>query len=127
MELDGLFSKHVERLQAETENALGEAGLDSLVLSSGTPFTFFADDRDAPFEPVPHFAHWCALSGPHHVLHIVPGRRPRVIRYAAEDYWYEQGGVTEAFWLPAFDLEEAGSLDMVWERLGQPKRAAYVG
>jgi Xaa-Pro dipeptidase len=61
------------------------------------------------------------------VLHVVPGRRPRVVRFAPEDYWYEQGGVTEAFWPPAFDLEEAGNLDAVWERLGQPKRAAYIG
>jgi Xaa-Pro dipeptidase len=127
MGLDTLFSKHVARLLAETEKTLGEVGLDSLVLSSGVPFTFFADDRDAPFEPIPHFAHWCPLTGPRHVLHVVPGRRPRVIRYAPEDYWYEQGGVTEEFWLPAFDLEEAGTLDAVWELLGQPKRAAYVG
>jgi Xaa-Pro dipeptidase len=127
MELEGLFSKHVSRLQVEVEKALGETGLDSLVLSSGTPFTYFADDRDAPFEPIPHFAHWCPLTGPHHVLHVVPGRRPRLIRYAPEDYWYEQGGVTEGFWLPALDLEEAGTLDAVWERVGQPKRAAYVG
>ncbi len=127
MELEGLFAKHVDRLQQETEKILGETGLDSLVVSSGAPFTYFADDRDAPFEPIPHFAHWCPLTGPHHLLHIVPGRRPRVIRFAPEDYWYEQGGVTEAFWLPAFDLEEAGTLDTVWECLGQPKRAAYVG
>ena len=127
MELEGLFSKHVARLQAETEKALGETGLDSLVLSSGMPFTYFADDRDAPFEPIPHFAHWCPLTGPHHVLHVVPGRRPRLIRYAPEDYWYEQDGVTEGFWLPALDLEEAGTLDAVWKRVGQPKRAAYVG
>jgi Xaa-Pro dipeptidase len=127
MELEGLFSKHVARLQAEAEKALGETGLDSLVVSSGVPFTYFADDRDAPFEPIPHFAHWCPLTGPHHVLHVVPGRRPRLIRYAPEDYWYEQGGVTEGFWLPSLDLEEAGNLDAVWERVGQPKRAAYVG
>jgi Xaa-Pro dipeptidase len=127
MELEGLFSKHVARVQAEAEKALGETGLNSLVLSSGAPFTYFADDRDAPFEPVPHFAHWCPLTGPHHVLHVVPGRRPRLIRYAPEDYWYEQGGVTEGFWLSAFDVEEAGTLDAVWERLGHPKHAAYVG
>ena len=67
MELDALFSKHVARLQAETEAALAESGFDSLVVSSGPPFTFFADDRDAPFEPTPHFAHWCPLTGPHHL------------------------------------------------------------
>ena len=122
-----LFSKHVSRLQEKTEKALAEAGFDSLVVSSGTPFTFFVDDRDAPFEPTPHFAHWCPLTGPHHLLHVVPGRKPRVVRYAPEDYWFEQGGVTEAFWLPEFDLEEAGTLEAVWERIGTPARAAFVG
>ena len=100
MDAADLFSKHVSRLQSETEKWLGESGFDSLVVSSGAPFTFFVDDRDAPFEPTPHFAHWCPLTGPHHLLHVIPGRRPRVIRYAPEDYWYEQGGVTEAFWVP---------------------------
>ena len=75
MDLAALFSQHVERLQVETEKALGDTGFDSLVVSSGAPFTYFADDRDAPFEPIPHFAHWCPLGGPHHLLHLVPGQK----------------------------------------------------
>ena len=31
------------------------------------------------------------------------------------------------FWLPEFDLEEAGTVDAVWEALGEQKNAAYVG
>jgi Xaa-Pro dipeptidase len=127
MDLAALFSRHVERLQAETEKALGASGFDSLVVSSGAPFTYFADDRDAPFEPAPHFAHWCPLDGPHHLLHVVPGRTPRLIRHAPEDYWYEQGGVTDPFWLGAFQFEEAGSIEAAWKALGRPARAAYVG
>ena len=126
-ELAALFSEHVKRLQAETEKALGATGHDSLVISSGAPLTYFADDQDAPFRPVPHFAHWCPLGGPHHLLHVAPGRKPRLIRHAPEDYWYEQGGVTEAFWLGAFALEERGSADAVWQALGQPAKAAYIG
>ena len=127
MDLASLFSRHVERLQAETGKALAATGFDSLVLGSGTPFTYFADDEDAPFRSNPHFAHWCPLGGPHHLLHLVPGKRPRLVRYAPADYWYEQGGLTEAFWLDAFDLEPAGSLDGAWRALGHPPRAAYVG
>lgn len=127
MDLSFLFSKHLKRLQAETEKALAASGYDSLVISSGAPFTYFADDRDAPFEPTPHFAHWCPLTGPHHLLHLVPGRKPRLIRYAPEDYWYEQGGVTDPFWLSEFSFEEAGNLDAAWQALGKPARAAYVG
>lgn len=127
MELKTLFARHVERLLAETGKALGEARFDSLVVSSGAPFTYFADDRDAPFEPTPHFAYWCPLGGPHHILHVVPGRKPKLIRYAPEDYWYEQGGATDPFWLGSFDFEEAGTLDAAWAALGRPARAAYAG
>jgi Xaa-Pro dipeptidase len=127
MDLAALYSRHVERLQVETEKALADVGSDSLVLSSGTPFTYFADDRDAPFEPAPHFAHWCPLGGPHHLLHVVPGKKPRLVRHAPEDYWYEQGGVTDPFWLGALDLEEAGSVEATWKALGRPANAAYIG
>jgi len=127
MSLAPLFSKHVARLRAETEKALAASGHDSLVVSSGSPLTYFADDRDADFKPVPHFQHWCPLGGPHHLLHLVPGRKPRLVRYAPEDYWYEQGGVTDPWWLPEFSFEEAGSLEAAWKALGRPARAAYVG
>ena len=127
MDLSTLFSRHVERLQAETEKALAETRFDSLVISSGAPFTYFADDRDAPFEPAPHFAHWCPLDGPHHLLHVAPGQKPRLVRHAPEDYWYEQGGGTDPSWLGAFRFEEAGDVDAVWKALGRPAKAAYLG
>jgi len=126
-ELTALFAAHAARLSAETEKALQATGYESLVIGSGAPFTYFADDQDAPFRPVPHFAHWCPLGGPHHLLHVRPGRKPRLVRHAPEDYWYEQGGVTDPFWLGAFELEEQGSADAVWQALGRPKQAAYVG
>jgi Xaa-Pro dipeptidase len=127
MDLGALYKDHVARLRADTEKSLAACGYDSLVISSGAPFTYFADDRDAPFEPVPHFAHWCPLAGPHHLLHVVPGKRPRLVRYAPEDYWYEQGGVSDPFWRGEFEFEEAGTIGAAWARLGRPARAAYVG
>jgi Xaa-Pro dipeptidase len=127
MDLAALFAKHVARLQVETDKALVDSGFGSLVVSSGAPFTYFADDRDAPFEPVPHFAHWCPLDGPHHLLQLLPGQKPRLVRHAPEDYWYEQGGVTDPFWLGSFRLEEAGSVEAVWKALGRPANAAYIG
>jgi Xaa-Pro dipeptidase len=126
-DLARLFARHLARLQEEAERSLAETGFDSLVVSSGQPHTYFADDQDAPFHATPHFAHWCPLGGPHHLLHVAPGRRPRLVRCAPEDYWYEQGGVTEAFWLGAFDFEQAGSVDAAWAALGRPPRGAYVG
>ena len=56
-----------------------------------------------------------------------PGQEaaPRAARPGG--YWYEQGGVTDPFWLGAFEFEEAGSADAAWQALGRPAAAAYVG
>ena len=127
MNLHALFEAHVAGRQQKLAKALEATELDALVVSSGSPFTYFADDQDAPFHSVDHFSHWCPLEGPHHVLVLEPGERPRLVRYAPEDYWYEPAMLGSPFWLSELDLEEAGTVDAVWDVLGQLKNAAYVG
>ena len=132
MDLKPLFAEHLQERLAWTELALAETGLDSVVISSGQPYTHFADDQDAPFRSTPHFLHYCPMRGPHHVLKLQGGRKPLLIRYAPEDFWYEQlplealwGGTP--FWVDGFDLVECPTLDAVWETLGKPTNAAYIG
>ena len=84
-DLAALFHTHLAERQRAAEEALAAAGFDALVISSGQPHTYFADDQDAPFHSTPHFTHWCPMGGPHHVLLVRPGHRPRLIRYAPED------------------------------------------
>ena len=71
--LSSLFQDHLRERLAYLEQALAGNGFDTLVISSGAPFTYFADDQDAPFNTVPHFRHYCPLTGPHHVLVLAPG------------------------------------------------------
>ncbi len=132
MDMTSLFADHLAIRQRSLEEVLHRAGFDSLVISSGEVYTHFQDDQDAPFHTVPHFAHWCPLQGPHHALVLKPGKRPKLIRYAPEDFWYEQlplnviwGG--EPFWLAGFDYEEAGSVEDVWKHLNGHGKAAYIG
>ena len=127
MSLDTLFKAHISQRQQKLAKALSANELDALVVSSGSPFTYFGDDQDAPFHSVDQFSHWCPLEGPHHLLVLEPGKRPRLVRYAPEDYWYEPATLGSPFWLSELDLEEAGTVDAVWEALGQHKNAAYVG
>jgi Xaa-Pro dipeptidase len=122
-----LFRDHIAERKTKAAEALAKTGFDALVLSSGAPFTYFADDNDAPFHPVAHFAHWCPIPGPHHLLRVELGKKPRLVRYAPEDYWYEQKGLGDPFWSSEFDVEEAGTLDAVWKALGPIRNAAYVG
>ena len=127
MDLKTLFLEHLKTRLACDEQALAATGFDALVLSSGEPYTYFADDHTAPFHAIPHFRHHCPIEGPHHILKIVPGRKPELIRYAPEDFWYEQLPLGNPFWLDGFTLTEASSLDAVWEAVGKPTRAAYIG
>nr|WP_320133872.1 Xaa-Pro dipeptidase [uncultured Holophaga sp.] len=123
----GLFHDHLAARMRWAEHTLAETGFETLVISSGEPFTYFRDDQEAPFNTNPHFRHYCPLEGPHHVLCLQGGKRPKLIRYAPEDFWYEQLPLGEPFWAGEFDLVEAPSLDAVWEALGRPARAAYIG
>lgn len=132
MDLKPLFLAHLNERMAYVEKALAANGFDALVISSGAAYTHFADDQDAPFRPTPHFRHYCPLLGPHHVLMLRPGKKPLLIRYAPEDFWYEQtslevlwGGTP--FWIEGFELVECPTLDAVWEKVGQPARTAYIG
>jgi Xaa-Pro dipeptidase len=50
-----------------------------------------------------------------------------LIRFAPEDFWYEQLPLGNPFWASEFDIEEAGTVDEVWQRLGTLSRAAYIG
>ena len=43
-----LYPAHVAARQKQAEAALAAAGYDALLLSSGTPFTYYADDMHAP-------------------------------------------------------------------------------
>ena len=126
-DLSALFRDHLAARQGTTAEALTRTGYDALVISSGKVYTHFADDQDAPFHPTPHFAHWCPMAGPHHLLVVRPGQRPRLIRFAPEDFWYEQAPLGSPFWAAAFELEEVGTVEEAWKRLGPLGRVAYIG
>jgi Xaa-Pro dipeptidase len=126
-ELSTLFHQHIADRQRTTAEATAQTGFEALVISSGKVYTHFADDQEAPFHPTPHFAHWCPMAGPHHLLVVRPGRRPRLIRYAPEDFWYEQAPLGNPFWATEFEIEEVGTVEDLWKRLGTLGRAAYIG
>ena len=122
-----LYPEHVRTRQAKAEQALSASGFDAMVIQAGTPFTYYADDMDAPFHATPHFAHWVPLEGPHHLLVVQPGKKPRVIAVKPEDYWYEQTPLGSPFWAAAFDVEQVPDEAAAWKRAAPKGRTAYVG
>lgn len=125
-----LYPAHVRARQAKAEVALAAASFDAMVLQSGAPFTYHADDQDAPFHSAPHFAHWVPMEGPRHLLLVRPGKRPMLVRVAPEDYWYEQTPLGDPSWAREFDLVELKSEEEAWKHVESSTplaNAAYVG
>jgi Xaa-Pro dipeptidase len=122
-----LYNAHIAARQHAAEAALAAAGFGGMVIQAGMPFTYFADDQDAPFRTTPHFTHWVPLDGPHHLLHIRPGKRPLLVRVRPEDYWYEQAPLGNPFWLDAFEFHEVADLGKAWKLIHKSGRTAYIG
>ena len=114
--LADLYRAHVAERQRTTERALSETGFDRLLLHSGVPFTYFADDNDAPFHPTPHFAHWAPVEGPGHVLEVRPGTKPRLVRYQPRDYWYAPPQPAPDFVAAAIEIVETETPEAVQGR-----------
>jgi Xaa-Pro dipeptidase len=49
------------------------------------------------------------------------------VRYAPEDYWYEQLPLGEVFWRAQFDLVEVGDAARTWKALSTRGKVAYIG
>ena len=126
-DLEELHAQHLTERQRWAEDSLAACGFDAVVLHAGTPLRYYADDQDAPHHSNPTFAHWLPLKGPYHLLEVRPDARPRLLRVAPEDYWYEQAPLGEPFWAGGFDIVEVSSEEDAWKEVATAGRVAYLG
>ncbi len=127
MDLSKLFREHIAKMTATSSKALAETGFDALVLGAGSQMVYYADDMEPPFRSNPHFASYCPLKGPHHAIVVKPGAKPRLIRWAPKDYWYERAPFAADFWTGEFEIDEADTAEGVFKKLGSLGKAAFVG
>jgi Xaa-Pro dipeptidase len=127
MPLTDLYAAHVATRRQRAEAALAASGYDAMLLHAGAPFTYFADDQDAPFRPTPHFAHWVPVVSPGHLLLVRPGKKPLLTYVTPEDYWYEQTPLGSPFWAGEYEVVEVGSEQDAWKGFAPAGRTAFVG
>ena len=127
MDLSQLFRDHVAKVTDSVARTLSETKYDALVLGAGSQMVYYADDMEPPFRSNPHFAGMAPLRGPHHAIVVKPGVRPRLVRWAPKDYWYERAPFAQDFWTSEFEFDEADSADGVMAKIGPVGRAVFVG
>ena len=127
MDLSKLFREHTAKMTATAHKTLAETGFDALVLGAGSQMVYYADDMEPPFKSNPHFASFCPLRGPHHAIVVKAGAKPRLIRWAPKDYWYERAPFAADFWTDEFDIDEADTAEGVFTKIGSLSRAVFVG
>src|SRR5438067_12949659 len=121
MDLGNLHRAHVGQLLQQVATPLEHGGFSALVVHSGTPLKRTdADDQYWPLRPTPHFQHWLPLAEPGCLLLVVPGRKPVLVRPAAQSFWEAPAPPeVDHFW-SSFEVVEA--LPPL-----PPGRVAFVG
>lgn len=126
-EISKLFEAHLKKNFDSANKTLSALNYQGLILGSGTAYTYFEDDMNAPFQTNPHFAHWCPAKGPHHFIKYVPGKKPLLIYYSPDDFWHIHERLSNPFWAEYFDIIEVGTLDKIWAALGDVSGCVFIG
>ncbi|MCD9027105.1 Xaa-Pro dipeptidase [Luteimonas sp. BDR2-5] len=100
-----LYADHLAVLAERSQTALARAGLDHLVVPSGTLHYQVFDDRDYPYAVNPQFKHWLPLTrNPGSWLVFTPGQRPKLIYLQPRDYWHVVPEAPSGYWVEHFDI-----------------------
>ncbi len=122
-----LFRQHIRIQQERITQVLSACSLDGIIISSGLPITYYADDSDAPFRPTPHFNHWCPERSPYHLLHLRTQQKPRLIFFSPNDFWHEAPTLMQSEWADEFEIVRVEDQATRWNILGTLKNHAFVG
>ncbi len=131
--IEQLFALHIQTQQRQLEQLLTDAllvgqGIDQLLIFSGSPKRWFADDHDYPFVSNPYFRRWLPL--PSHsncALLIAPGRKPKLYYANPTDFWHLSAGSPQGFWIDTVEVVEVETLEQIGSDLVQPQRIAFIG
>jgi len=122
-----LYREHLDDLARRYAPVLATAGVDALVVHSGTAQKRTdQDDQYWPLRVTPHFQHWLPLAQPECVLVIVPGKRPRLLWHKSTSFWEKPALPETNHWESSFDIQTFESLEDVKAML-PGGRMAFLG
>ena len=100
-----LYPAHVDEMRRRADIALSRAGLDHLVVPSGTLHYQAFDDRDYPYATNPQFKAWLPLTrNPGSWLVYTPGQAPKLVYLQPRDYWHVVPQAPSGYWTEQFEI-----------------------
>lgn len=100
------YAEHVGEIQRHWEAELAKNEFDAALVHSGTPLVSFLDDYEYAFRPNPLFLWWLPLVHHHDSVVLVrPDRKPKLLFYQPDDYWYLPPSDPDPWWADHFDIE----------------------
>ncbi|GAB2501421.1 Xaa-Pro dipeptidase [Lysobacter humi (ex Lee et al. 2017)] len=123
-----LYAAHLDAIRQRADDALARAGLDHLVVPSGTSHYQVFDDRDYPYAVNPQFKAWVPLvRTPGSWIVHTPGARPKLIYLQPRDYWHVVPQTPSGWWVDHFDIVVIRSPEQARPHLPPADRSAILG
>ncbi len=124
-----LYREHLDIVRSRADAALARAGLDALVVPSGTLHYQLFDDRDYPFATNPQFKAWVPLTrNPGSWIAYTPGTKPKLVYLQPRDYWHVVPQAPSGYWTPHFDIVVIREPEEALQHLPpDPARCAILG
>lgn len=127
--LEALFASHLQGVARRTDRALDACGYSALLVHSGSLLPVFQDDHAYPFRVHAPFKVWAPLlDAPDCFVYFEPGRRPLLLLYQPEDYWYKPPALPQGYWTREFDIRPYRDRDQARRLLPASLRTtAFLG
>lgn len=126
--LAALYPEHLSATSRRFSSALETAGFDAVAIFAGSPHGLFLDDSDYPFKVNPHFKNWLPLTqAPDSFVAFVPDRKPVLIYYQPEDYWYLPPAPPAGYWTGHFNIRIIRRPEDASGALPNARRCAFLG
>ena len=117
-------ARYQETLQLLAEK---DVRVDAVLLHSGSPRTYFADDRPVPFQPYGHISHWLPIRHPEQMVLIQPDKQPIYFRVQRKTFWTDESIPAEPWWSEAFEVVDLDDPNRLIDHLPSCRRIAFMG
>jgi Xaa-Pro dipeptidase len=128
-DLAQLYPAHLAEIARRCTLALEKSDFEAVIFQAGEPLDWARDDQHYPYKAHPYFKWWLPLlDAPGSLVYFRPGERPKLVFFAANDFWYQPAALPNSWWPAEFEVTLVHSRSDALAALPRDlSRAAWLG